>query len=291
MPVMGTVEKPDYGFGINTYVAGALAGGGLVGIALAITFSVLVHSTWVLALCWALGSVLLLSGVFWHLSMGWVTDPEKVELLRDNFSRELAAVWDGKGKVLDIGTGRGRAAIEIARQFPEAQVVGVDTWTKLWGFWGMTKAGAEENARIAGVNDRCTFQNGNALDLPFKDGGFQLVVSAFVFHEVHVPDRTVLFKEVVRVLTPGGTFVICDLFPRGYKVKNVPELLRKVQGLGVDDVEHKTLREVGVDLGWLVQIWGIAYLSGRKRSDTSEERTRGQQSKGQRARRQDNASE
>lgn len=280
MPVMGTAEKPYYGFGINPYIVGALAGGGLVGIALAITFTVLMHSTWVLALCWALGAILLLSGMFWHLSVGWMSDPEKVKLLQDNFLCELGALWDGKGKVLDIGTGRGRAAVEIARQFPEAQVVGVDTWVKLWGFWGMTKAGAEENARMAGVNDRCTFQNGNALDLPFKDGEFRLVVSAFVFHEVHVPDRTVLFNEVVRVLVPGGTFVICDLFPRGYKVKNVPELLRKVQGLGVDDVEHKTLREAGVDLGWLSQIWGIAYLSGRKPQDIPGQKTGCRQASG-----------
>jgi SAM-dependent methyltransferase len=277
MPTIGTAEKPYYGYRINTYITGALAGGGIAGIALAITFTVLIHSAWVLVSCCALGAIgaiLLLSGLLWHLSIGCVNDPEKVKLLQDNFLYHLGTVWDGKGKVLDIGTGRGRAAIEIARQFPQAQVIGVDTWTRLWGFWGMTKAGAEENARIASLNDRCTFQNGNALDLPFKDGEFQLVVSAFVFHEVHVPDRTVLFEKVVRVLAPGGIFVICDLFPRGYKVKSVAELLKKVQELGVDNVEYKTASEAGVNLGGLARIWGIAYLSGRKRSDTSGGRTR-----------------
>ena len=128
----------------------------------------------------------------------------------------------------------------------------------------MAKAGAERNARIEKVNDRCTFQQGNVLDLPFKDGEFQLVVSTFVFHEVHVPDKTVLFKEVIRVLAPGGRFVICDLFPKGYKVKNVPELLKKMEQLGVEDVKHKALKEAGIDLGRLYHIWGIAYLSGVK---------------------------
>jgi len=148
--------------------------------------------------------------------MGWTANPKIQELLKDNFLDLLGMVWDGKGKVLDIGTGRGWVAVEVARRFPEAQVIGVDTWTKFWSLWGMTKAGAERNAMIENMAERCTFQHGNALDLPFRDGEFQLVVSSFTFHEIHVPDRTVVLKEVVRVLAPGGCFVMCDLFPRGY---------------------------------------------------------------------------
>ncbi|MBE9546264.1 MAG: methyltransferase domain-containing protein [Proteobacteria bacterium] len=261
-------EKPYYGYRINTYITCALMGSGIVGIALAIIFTILRHSTWVLILCWALGAILLIWGVFWRLSVGFVNDPKKIEFFQDNFADQLRTVWDGKGKVLDIGTGLGRVAIEIARRFPEAQVVGVDTWTKKWGLWGMTKTGTEKNARIVNVSDRCTFRNGNVLDLPFEEGEFQLVVSAFVFHEIHVPDRAILLKEVVRVLAPGGRFLICDLFQgsflKKYQVKNVPELLQKIEQLGVDDVRHNTLKEAGVDLGGLYHIWGIAYLSGRK---------------------------
>lgn len=40
----------------------------------------------------------------------------------------------------------------------------------------------------------------------------QLVVSSFAFHEIKVPDRTVILKEAVRVLVPGGVFVICGSF-------------------------------------------------------------------------------
>ena len=258
------LEKPYYGYRVNRYITAALIGGGITGIALAIIFTVSGYSTWALILCWALGAGLLIFGVFWHLAVGFVNDPKKTELFYDNFLDQMGGVWDGKGKVLDIGTGLGRAAIAVAKQFPEAQVVGVDTWTKKWGFWGMTKAGAETNARIEKVSDRCTFQCGNALDLPSKYGGFQLVVSSFVFHEVPAPDRTALLKEVVRVLASGGAFVICDSFPRGYKVKNVTELLERVEHLGVENVTHKTLKEAGLNLGKIDQIWGGAYLSGVK---------------------------
>jgi len=128
--------------------------------------------------------------------------------------------------------------------------------------------GAERNALIEKVSDRCTFQIGNALDLPFKEGEFQLVVSTFAFHEIHVPDQTVLLNEVVRVLTPGGAFLVCDLFAgsfvKKYKVKSMPELLQKIELLGIEGVKHKTLKETGVNLGRFAHIWGTAYLSGRK---------------------------
>ncbi|MBC8274732.1 MAG: class I SAM-dependent methyltransferase [Chloroflexi bacterium] len=258
------MEKPYYGYRINKYITAALSGGGLVGIALASAFTILAYPTWVLILCWALGAIVLIWGVFWHLAVGFVNNPQTIESFQDNFADQLRTVWHGKGRVLDIGTGLGRVAIEVAKRFSEAEVIGVDTWTKKWGVWGMTKAGAERNARIEAVSGRCTFQNGNALNLPFKEGEFQLVVSSFVFHEISVPDRTVLLEEVVRVLAPGGIFLICDFFPRGYRVENIPELRQKVERLGAKEVKHKTLKEAGINLGGLYNIWRIAYLSARK---------------------------
>ena len=259
------LEKPYYEYRINTYITVALIWGGIVGIALAVIFTLLEYSTWILILCWALGAILLIFGVLWHLSLSFASDAEKIQQVQNSFDEQLRAVWDGKGKVLDIGTGLGRVAIEIGKQFPESEVIGVDTWAKFWGLWGMTKAGAERNAMMEKVSDRCTFQYGNALNLPFRDREFQLVVSTFTFHEIHVPDRTVLFKEVVRVLAPGGRFMICDAFRSGYKVRNVAELLKKIEQMGVEDVKYKTFREVGLNFGVLTHMISRgAYLSGRK---------------------------
>jgi hypothetical protein len=109
--------------------------------------------------------------------------------------------------------------------------------------------------------------DGNALDMPFEDGEFQLVVSSFVFHEVGIPDRTQLFREAVRVLASGCMFMILDQFnslDRAYKVGNVSELLAKIEKLGVEDVEHRSLKEAGVRLGGASHFRRIAYVSGRK---------------------------
>jgi ubiquinone/menaquinone biosynthesis C-methylase UbiE len=255
------LEEAYYGYSVLRYFTAALIAGGIVSMALAIVFT-----AWSSILCLVSGTVLLFAGVFCHLSMGWVTNRKKIELLKANFSERLK--WAGDGKVLDIGTGQGRVAIGMAKQFPEAQVTGVDTWAKSWKLFGMTKAGAARNAVIESVSARCTFQTGSALDLPFAEGEFQLVVSAFVFHEVRIPDRTLLLKEAIRVLAPGGVFVICDLFNgkllKTYNVKSVPALLETVRQMGAEEVKYESLEDAGVNLGGLAHIWELGYLSGRK---------------------------
>ena len=262
----GRIEEPCYGFRSSIYITFVLIGSGIVIVSLAIAFTVLSYSTWQWAICWFFGVIFLVGGLFWD-SMSSVAYPANIKALEENFLSLIKTYWDGKGKVLDIGTGGGRLAVPIAREFPAANVTGVDIWQTVWSSWGLNKERAEKNAIIEKVDDRCVFQYGSALELPFKDEEFSLVVSAFTFHEINVPDRIVLIQEAFRVLAPGGTLVLCDLFPRGYGVKNVPEFLEKVQQLGVDDVRHKSLKEAGVDLGRLSFIWRMAYLSGKKFAD------------------------
>lgn len=50
-------------------------------------------------------------------------------------------------------------------------------------------------------------QVADAESLPFPDGSFDLVVGHAVLH--HIPDVEVAMREVLRVLKPGGRFVIC----------------------------------------------------------------------------------
>ena len=51
-----------------------------------------------------------------------------------------------------------------------------------------------------------TWRQADALDLPFEDGGFDVV--ACQFGAMFLPDRVRGFREAARVLAPGGTFVL-----------------------------------------------------------------------------------
>ena len=142
--------------------------------------------------------------------------------------------WGGNGKILDIGCGNGALAIEAAKEYKEAQVIGIDCWGDLWDY---SKNKCEQNARVAGVADRVTFQKASAVSLPFDDGTFDVVISNFVFHEVKdAKDKKEVLKEALRVVKPGGTFVFQDLFMVKSIYGDSPELLEKVKSWGIKEV-------------------------------------------------------
>jgi len=63
-------------------------------------------------------------------------------------------------------------------------------------------------------------QHGTAEELPFPDGSFDLVLSTMSFHHWH--DRAQGCREVRRVLTPGGRWVLADVIPKGLMVPMLP---------------------------------------------------------------------
>jgi ubiquinone/menaquinone biosynthesis C-methylase UbiE len=98
------------------------------------------------------------------------------------FEAALDRVGGPVRRALDVGTGTGAGALEIAKRFQGAEVVGLD----------VSPAMLEEARRIApGVE----FVEGDASSLPFGDGEFDLVA-----HANMIP----FLDETARVLRPGG---------------------------------------------------------------------------------------
>lgn len=143
--------------------------------------------------------------------------------------------WDGKGKALDIGTGAGALAIELAKKFPESIVWGIDYWGKLWNY---SKLKCEENAKIEGVANQVVFQKATASNLPFKDGEFDAIVSNFVYHEVRdIKDKKKLISESFRVLKKGGAFSLQDTLKNEKKFGNIEELIKNIKEWGIQQIK------------------------------------------------------
>lgn len=153
--------------------------------------------------------------------------------IRDLIFKEM--LWNGQGILLDIGCGNGALAIEAAKKYPEARIIGIDYWG---GGWEYSKESCEKNAQIAGVAERTSFQKASAAKLPFASEYFDAVVSNFVFHEVQdVVDKREVIKEALRVLKKDGVFVFQDLF-LWKKVYGEPaDLLATIHSWGVQEVK------------------------------------------------------
>ena len=113
-------------------------------------------------------------------------------------------------RVLDLGCGTGKPAIQMARS-TGAQVVGVSVST------GDVELGTAL-ASAEGMSEQVTFQHGDAMDLDLPSSSFDAVLAIELV--VHVPDRGQVLKEIARVVKPGGRVVLTDFVRSGPEVRN-----------------------------------------------------------------------
>ena len=107
---------------------------------------------------------------------------------------------DSSMKVLDVGCGFGGTSRYLAKNLgPQSHVTGITLSPN-------QVARGTELAQEQGVADRTKFMVMDALNMEFEDNSFD-VVWACESGE-HMPDKKRYIEEMMRVLKPGGTFVM-----------------------------------------------------------------------------------
>jgi len=105
-------------------------------------------------------------------------------------------------RIFEIGTSSGHYTLQLAAQFPQAQIWGCDTSPRM-----LEQAQRAANER--GLHWRLFTGSGEATGLPAAS--FDLVTSYIVLHEIPVEAAQAQLAEAHRLLQPGGELLFVDV--------------------------------------------------------------------------------
>lgn len=105
-------------------------------------------------------------------------------------------------RVLDVATGTGDLAIEIARGCPGATVIGLDPSPGMLAI-------AQQKLVKRQLTERVTLVEGDAQALP--QGNSEVDAATIAFGIRNVPDRGLALRELARVVRPGGRIAVLEL--------------------------------------------------------------------------------
>ncbi len=131
-----------------------------------------------------------------------------------------------KKNILDIGCGTGAIITDIA-SLTDGRITGID----------IDKRKLEQARKAASHISRITFVEADAMNLPFKDETFDLVVSSVVL--MYIKDKQKAVTEMVRVTQKNG-IVLATMEPDHAGTLQYPEnelyplFLKDLEELGAD---------------------------------------------------------
>ena len=111
------------------------------------------------------------------------------------------------GRILEIGTGKGRFLAALLKKVRRVITVDLDPAEQRF---------ARLNVAFEGLSRKARFIHADAARLPFDMGRFDAVVSLNALH--HLENWRAVIEEALRVLKPGGKLVLADFNRDGFRI-------------------------------------------------------------------------
>jgi len=170
-------------------------------------------------------------------------------------------------QVLDLCAGTGDLALELVRRSPAARVIALD-------FVEPMLQRSRARVQSLGLTDRIFPLCGDALQMPFRDGSFDLLTVAFGLRNLSPLERAL--DEAARVLRPGGRIVILEFalptrgvwgwFYRFYFFRVLPRIGRWISGTSAYSYLPASVALFPEPAQWSTMLEGHGFVEARWRS-------------------------
>jgi ubiquinone/menaquinone biosynthesis C-methylase UbiE len=121
-----------------------------------------------------------------------------------SFAERAAELARGARWIFDIGSGNAKIPLAMcALAVATTQICAVEMSAE------MLAAGVRNRLRASADARRLLFLHADAKQLPLPDACAELVTSNRLVH--HIPDPRAVFREIARIVRPGGSILIRDL--------------------------------------------------------------------------------
>ena len=118
------------------------------------------------------------------------------------FVERVVELGATEGHFLDLGTGPAQIPIFLAQRCPKIRITGIDLSINMLTL-------GEQHVVEVRLADQIALEHVDAKALPYPDQSFDGVISNSIIH--HLPNPMAAFREISRVIRPGGLILIRDL--------------------------------------------------------------------------------
>ncbi len=199
-------EKADYGWYVKNLIFGLLIVG-LIGFAILIVslflqrpFNIIIFISGICLLVLFMWPAIGISALNIIIGNKFFLD-KRLKILRTI----------NNPKILDVGCGTGRTAINLAKILKKGGIVyGIDIYDKQ-AISGNRLETIQRNAIIENVKNITSFQYGSATEIPFENEIFDIITISSVLHEIHdIRGQEKALYEIYRVLKQDGYLYLSE---------------------------------------------------------------------------------